>query len=187
MKRFILIALVSIATFGSSQLALAAESTVAPHMTWRMIDFAIFVGILYYFLKDPIVSYFRGRRQRIFKELEEAKKLREEAENLLKEIEKKTANLNERINEIREMFEKMALKEVQSILKGAKSIIEKLEASLEQEREILLNRAKMNILMKLKNKTIEKLKEKFKHLSPEEHESINFRFIELIGRKNNND
>jgi len=162
-------------------IAFAAEkSGVEPHMAWRVINFVLFVGILYYFLKKPMVSFFKSRRESIINELEEAKRLQEEAEKLLEEAKEKLSKLEEEIKNILETFESMANNERQQILKDMENAIKRILNSVEEEKASIISKAKMSLLRKMSEEAIENLKRKFKNLSPEEHFRINDKFVRSL-------
>ena len=69
---------------------------------WRVINFAIFFGILYYLLADKIRAFFKGREEGIAGELsaveeklKEAKNAKEEAAQKAKDAEVAAADLTE--------------------------------------------------------------------------------------------
>ncbi len=156
------------------------EGGIAPHMGWRVINFIIFAGLLYYFLRKPFSEFFKNRKESIIKELEEAKKLQEEAEKLFEETKKKLMNLEKEIKNILETFESMAHNEKEQIIKEIENTIQRILKSVEEEKASILSRAKMLLLKKMSEEAIENLKNKFKNLTKEEHEKINEKFIRSL-------
>ncbi len=156
------------------------ESGVAPHMTWRIIDFIFFAAIIYYFIKTPVVTYFRNRKREIESSFEEAEKLKLEAEALLKETEEKLSKLNEEIDRIVKTFKSIAENEKESILKDAQSVIERIRENIEEEKTSLINKAKLELLQIITKKAITSLKDKLSKLTPENHLKINKKFIGSI-------
>ncbi len=160
----------------------AEEGGVEPHMGWRVINFIIFVGLLYYFLRKPISEFFKSRKESIIQEIEEAKRLQEEAEKLLEETKKKLLKLEEEVKNILETFESMAQNEREQILKEVENAIQRILKSVEEEKASILSKAKMLLLKKMSEEAIENLKSKFKNLTKEEHEKINEKFIRSLQR-----
>ncbi|WP_035587717.1 F0F1 ATP synthase subunit B family protein [Hippea jasoniae] len=158
----------------------ADESGIEPNMGWRMINFAIFVVVLWYFLRKPIVNYFKGRRESIVNELKEAESLKEEAEKLLKEAEEKINSLEEELKKIIETFESMAESEKQQIFKELEETLARIKASIEEEKNSILSRAKLELLRKMSKDAIENLKRKIAQLSENEHRKINEKFIRSL-------
>ncbi len=158
----------------------AEEGGVAPHMTWRIIDFIFFAAIIYYFLKNPVVNYFKSRKEEIKNSFEEAEKLKAEAESLLKETEEKLAKLNEEIEKILNTFKSIAENERENILKEARSTVERIRENIEEEKVSLVNKAKLELLKNLTENAIDNLKKKLSELTPEKHLKINKKFIGSI-------
>ncbi len=158
----------------------SSEGGVEPHMGWRVINFILFVGVLYYFLRKPAAEFFRSRKEGIKKELEEAKRLQEEAEKLFEETKKKLEALEDEIKNILDTFESMAENEKQQILKEVENVIKRITASIEEEKASILSKASMYLLKKISGEAIGTLKKRFERLSREEHAKINDKFIRSL-------
>lgn len=156
------------------------EGEVNPHMMWRIIDFVLFAGIIYYYAKKPIADYFRTRKETIKNTFEEAEKLKEEAEQLLKETEEKLSQLEDEMKKIMETFSSMAEKEKENILKEAEITIKRLKDSIEEEKVFILNKAKLELLKRMTKDAISNVKEKLSSINTEEHNKINKKFIRSI-------
>jgi len=162
-------------------LAIAAEDGgVEPHMGWRVINFVLFVGILYYFLRKPIAEFFKARKESIKNELEEAEQLKEEAERLFEETKRKLEKLEDEIKSLLETYESMAKNERDQILKEVEKAINRILASIEEEKASILSKARMLLLRKMSKEAIENLKKRFENLTPEEHAKINDKFIRSL-------
>ena len=61
---------------------------------WRVLNFVIFIGILWYFVGGLAVKYFRGRRQGIRETLDNLEDRRRSASEHLAIVEKRIAGLN---------------------------------------------------------------------------------------------
>ena len=160
--------------------AFASEDGVEPHMIWRVIDFVLFAGIIYYYAKKPIADYFRTRKETIESTFKEAEKLKIEAEQLLKETEEKLSQLEDEMKKIIETFSSMADKEKESILKDAETTIKRLKDSIEEEKVFILNKAKLELLRRMTKDAIANVKDKLSSINTEEHSAINKKFIRGI-------
>ncbi|MGM0610300.1 MAG: F0F1 ATP synthase subunit B [Thermodesulfobacteriota bacterium] len=98
------------------------------NLFWRVINFVIFVGILYKIAGKRLKDFFTGRRYQIENEFKDLEKRRVDAEAKLKDVEKRIANLDQEREEILS-----AAKEQGEVLK--QGIIEKAEKTAEQIRE----------------------------------------------------
>ena len=70
-----------------------------------IIDFVIFVFLLWWLLKGPAKRFLEGRHDRIKAELETATRLKEEAEAKLAEVERMLGGLEREIATVREQFQ----------------------------------------------------------------------------------
>ncbi len=158
----------------------AEEGGVEPHMGWRVIDFVLFVAILYYFLRKPVAEFFKTRKESIKRELEEAEQLKEEAERLFEETKKKLERLEDEIKNLLETYESMAKNERNQILKEVEKAINRILASIEEEKASILSKAKMLLLKKMSKEAMENLRRRFENLTLEEHAKINDKFIRSL-------
>lgn len=82
----------------------AQAAEISPQKLWdlfyRVLNFAVLVFILLYFLKKPTVNFFNNRRESIRAELEELEAKRLEVERAYKESEGKMATLEAKAQEI---------------------------------------------------------------------------------------
>ncbi|MDR2799832.1 MAG: F0F1 ATP synthase subunit B [Desulfovibrio sp.] len=67
---------------------------------WRVLNFVIFVGILWYFVGGLAVKYFRGRKQGIRETLDNLEERRRSASEHLSIVEKRIAGLNQECDAI---------------------------------------------------------------------------------------
>ncbi len=158
----------------------AEEGQMEAHMVWRIIDFVIFVGFLYYYMKKPIVNFFKSRRESIENSLKDAEKLKADAEKLKRETEEKVKNLDDEINNIMNTFLSMSKKEKENALKEAEMIIKRMRESIEEEKASLINKANSELLKRMVSEAIENATSKLSNLNAEEHQNINKKYIEFI-------
>ncbi len=168
---FILVPLVSFA---------AESSGVEPRMGWRVINFVVFVAILYYFFRKPFSKFFSTRKETIKKELEEAERLQAEAEKLLEETKKKLDKLELEVRNILDTFDSMAKNEREQILREIEIAIKRILKSVEEEKAFMISKAKMMLLNKMSKEAIDNLRKRFENLSIEEHKKINDKFIRSL-------
>ncbi len=135
-----------------------AEEALPPHMMWRVINFVIFVAFLYYVLRKPIGSFFKSRKEKIWKEMDDAKKSYEEAMRMLKEIEEKLSQVDNEIEKILSLNRAIGEKEKKDILEKLKDMIEMIERSKSLEKEIMEKKARREIVMNIVEQAIEKTK-----------------------------
>ncbi len=161
-------------------MAAADEGGVPAHMTWRIIDFVIFAGIIYYFLRKPVANFFKERKESILNAFREAEELKAEAEKLLKETEEKLAKLDAEIEKILTTFRSMAESEKEGILKELEEAVNRIKESIEDQKRSLVSAAKLKLLKIISSRAIGAVRERLSNLSDEEHTKINKKFIGSI-------
>ncbi|MDQ5986066.1 MAG: ATP synthase subunit b [Syntrophus sp. SKADARSKE-3] len=104
---------------------------------WRMMNFTILVGFLWWFLAKKIKEFFSGRRVDIKTSLDEAEVAKEEANKKYKEYEAKLEKATIEIDGIVEMIKAQGMVEKEKIIEDAKKAAAKIEedtkARMEQE------------------------------------------------------
>ena len=125
-----------------SQLApLALISSEIP----RIVNFIIFVAVLYYFLRKPAAQFFRDRTLRISRELAQARADREEARAKLQQIESRLNRLDDEIQELNIRAAAEADAEEARIRVAAQADAEKLQALARREIESATNVARLEL------------------------------------------
>lgn len=92
---------------------------------WVAIAFVIFVGILVWKAKKPVLDALDGRAERIRSQLDEAQRLREEAQHMLADYQRK---------------QRQALEEAEQILAQARSAAERHRDQAAQDLEVSVKR-----------------------------------------------
>ncbi|MCX7982562.1 MAG: ATP synthase F0 subunit B [Syntrophales bacterium] len=107
---------------------------------WRMVNFLILVGFLWWLLAKRIRDYFVGRKATISSSLDEARLLKEEAEKKYQEYTAKMDKATEEISNIVDLIKAQGMAEREKILEDARRAAAKLEedtrARMEQEFKI---------------------------------------------------
>ncbi len=102
-----------------------------------IIDFIVYVGLLWYFLRKPVAAFVTARREQIMADMDEAKRMREEAEAQLKDYQSRLDNLEAEIAQLLEDARKAGEDERQKLLveanKAAQRVRDDAKARLEQE------------------------------------------------------
>jgi F-type H+-transporting ATPase subunit b len=101
---------------------------------WKIVNFAILVGLLVYFLRGYVSTYFRTRTETVRRELVEAASLRSEAERQLSDVRSQLAALPAELETLRRHGEEELASERA-----------RMKAATEQVREQLLERTRRDI------------------------------------------
>ncbi len=104
---------------------------------WRVINTAALIGLLIYFVRKPLATFFSERKAQISKDLEEAKEQRDKAEALLAEYKQKFAGMEKELEKLRAELQKSADAESAKIMANAEkmsvSMVEAAKLAAEQE------------------------------------------------------
>ncbi len=102
------------------------------------VNFAIFLGILVYFAKDSIQTFFSNRKELLEANLKEAERLREEAQAKLEEYQAKLDQLEQEREELLEEYNRQGEREKIKIIEDAKNQVEKMREDAERviEQEV---------------------------------------------------
>jgi len=130
----------------TAAIAFAAEHGGGEHhgLNWmdflfRIINFIIFIAIIYKFAGKGIAGFFRGRREQIETQLNDFSARREEAEKRLRGVEQSIANIEKERAQILADFRSQGEALKASIIAKAHEAAEKIKAQAEmtaaQERK----------------------------------------------------
>jgi len=129
---------------------------------WFILDFIIFVGILWYFGKGPVRKFVAQRHERVRADMEEATRLRDEAAAKLAEYDRLMKGLESEVARIREQFRQDGERERQRILAEAEQQASRMRAAaerhLEQETAKLAEELEHEVVAKLLAATEAKVK-----------------------------
>ena len=145
----------------------------------RMVNFAIIVVLLWFFLRKPIARYFANRREEIQHQLEEAIRARDEAEAKLEEYQGKVGNLEKELASMRTESEEERERIRQVLLEEARKstdrVLEQARLNIELERKRAVDSLKTEASLLALELAEGLLKE---NISPEDRERINRECIE---------
>lgn len=178
MKALITLALAIVPTT-----ALAAGGFVVEEHGYYIIDFIVFAGALYYFLKKPLAGFLEQRRADAAKEIDEAAEIKAKAEERLARYEKQLASLDETRVTLANEFTEDGENEKSRLVDEAKQLGERLERDL--ARSIQQESAKLSESLegRLANRALELAEDKIKaKLTPSVQQALVAQFIADLGR-----
>jgi len=155
----------------------ATAAQADPHMGWRVIDFIIFVGILYYFLHKPISDFFRNRKLSIKQAIEDAEHLLEKSKNKLSETEKLYQTVDEQIAKIQSLYQRKAELQSETIISKAKEMAESYRLNINEALTSEQEAAKKILFKELFDKMEHQLVETLKKSDKNVHKKINEKII----------
>ncbi len=101
------------------------------HFIGSVVNFAIFLGILYKFAWPKVQEFFKNRREELLADRAEATRLREEAQAKLDEYNDKLAALEDERQELLDEYHKQGQREKERVVEEAKRQVEKMRADAE--------------------------------------------------------
>ncbi|HHS48557.1 MAG TPA: hypothetical protein ENM99_01660 [Desulfurella acetivorans] len=162
--------------------AFASQSEAgSAHTVWRVINFIIFAALIVYFVRKPVVNYFRNRKKQVYEEIENAKKAKEEAQNALSEAQNLLSKLSSEVESIINIYKQMGEKEKEGYANAAKELEEIFKKRIEQEKAMILNKAYKNFIEKIISKAIAKARQQFLSLNEQDLRNINKRYFDSFG------
>jgi len=140
---------------------------------WRMLNFAILVGFLYWFLAKKIKDFFSGRRADIKSSLQQAQVAKEEAEKNYQAYSAKLAKATEEIDGIVEMIKAQGMKEKTKIIEDAEKAAIKIEEDTRARMEQEFKNASQQLRAEAVQLSVQMAEELLKRsITKEDHENM---------------
>tara|TARA_Y100000816_G_C26087800_1_gene574308 strand:+ start:726 stop:1241 length:516 start_codon:yes stop_codon:yes gene_type:complete len=118
----------------------------------HLLNLAVFIGILYYFLRKPVSSFFVARSQKIESSINSAKDIIETAQKVYDENSSKYSKIDSEISELRDNSNKVDENKVSEIMDNANSLVKLIEKDtveiIELESKKINNQIEDEILNK---------------------------------------
>jgi F-type H+-transporting ATPase subunit b len=150
-------------------------------MGWPVANFIIFVGILYYFLNQPIRDYLATRSSTIRKDLVEAAELKAAATAQLASIEQKLQALPGELNKLRTRGADDIKAEEARIAAQAAADRERLLEQTRREIDLQVRIAKQEILEHAANLSVQLASERIKkEVTPADHDRLVDRYLSQV-------
>jgi len=152
--------------------------------TWKLLNFLIIAGMIYWLAAKKVKDFFTGRREGIKSSLAEAVTAREDAEKRFREYAAKLDRATGEIDEITRMIQTQGLAEKERIIEEARKAAAKMKEDARTRTEQEFNKAShqlRNEAVRLSAQMAEELLRKNIHV--EDHEAMVQDYIEKMVRK----
>jgi F-type H+-transporting ATPase subunit b len=150
---------------------------------WPTVNFAILVGGLWWFFKDPFVRYLNDRHASIRKDLDEAASVRAAATAQLNEIERKLQALPGEIEALKRRAAEEIVAEEQRIAAAAAAERERLLEQTRREIELQVRLAKRALVEHAADLAVQLASERIKSsITPADHDRLVDRYLEQVKR-----
>ena len=161
--------------------AAAEDHGLFAGLLWPTVNFAILVGGLWWFLKDPIATYLRDRHSSIRKDLVEAASLKAAAQAQLAEIDRKLQALPSEIDALRSRGAAEIAAEEQRIAAQAAAERERLLEQTRREIDVQLRLAKRELLEHTANLAVQLASDRLRQqITPADQERLVDRYLEQV-------
>ena len=150
-------------------------------MGWPVANFIIFVGVLYYFLNQPMRDYLAGRSATIRKDLVEAAELKATAQSQLASIEQKLQALPGELSALRTRGAEEIRAEEQRIAAQAAADRDRLLEQTRREIELQVRLAKKEILEHAADLSVQLATDRIrKEATPADQERLVDRYLSQV-------
>ncbi|MFT5429798.1 MAG: F-type H+-transporting ATPase subunit b [Myxococcota bacterium] len=119
------------------------------------INFLVFVGFLVWKLKGPLAAFLTGRRDRMTKDIQEARQMREEAEAKLAEYDKRLGSLESEIQGILDDARAQGETERERIVAEATQAAERLRTEAKTRIEQETRKLQLELRRKMVDLSVE--------------------------------
>jgi F-type H+-transporting ATPase subunit b len=149
--------------------------------TWRVVNFLILAGILYWLLAKKVKAFFTGRREGIRTALADALTAREEAKNRFREYDTKLDKATGEIDEITRMIQAQGLTEKERIIEDARKTAEKMKEDTLARMEQEFNKASQGLRVEAVRLSTQMAEEILrKNIQASDHETLVKDYIEKV-------
>ena len=148
----------------------------------KVVNLLLFVGLMFYFLRRPIVGAFRGRQESIRSELMHAEEERAAAEGRLQEVEARLARLDTEIEAIRAHARKEAAEERARVERATEAEIKKIREQARREIKSAAKAARAELRTFTAEQSVKLAEELIRRdIRPEDDAHLAREYVEELG------
>jgi ATP synthase F0 subunit b len=153
-------------------------------MGWPLANFAIFVGVLYYFFNKPLKDYLANRHSTIKKDLDEARRMSAEAGAQLQTVDEKLKALPGEIEALRKRGTEEITAEEQRIAAAAAADRDRLLEQTRREIDLQVRLAKKEILEHAAELSVQLATDRIKkEVTPADQDRLVDRYLQQVKEK----
>jgi F-type H+-transporting ATPase subunit b len=148
----------------------------------KLVNLLLFVGLMVYFLRRPIMGAFRGRQESIRTELRRAEEERAAAEARLAEVEGRNARLDAEVETIRANAQKEAAEERARVERATEAEIRKIRDRARREVESAGKAARAELRTFTAEQSVKLAEEMIRRdIRPEDDAHLAREYVEELG------
>jgi len=148
----------------------------------KLVNLLLFVGVMVYFLRRPIIGAFRGRQETIRHELMRAEEERMAAEARLQEVESRLARLDAEVETIRANAQREAAEERARVERATEAEIKKILEQARREIESASKAARAELRTFTAEQSVRLAEEMIRRdIRPEDDAHLAREYVEELG------
>jgi len=148
----------------------------------RLINFAIIVGALVYFLRKPVRDMFKNRTAEIARAMEESREARERALAALADMERKAREMDAETRTMVADAQVRGEKDKQALIEEGKKIVLDIQAQVKIGVDIEVQKAKADLAIEAARLAVDLAEGKIKDkITSQDHERIVKDYISSMG------
>ncbi|MBU2522503.1 MAG: F0F1 ATP synthase subunit B [Proteobacteria bacterium] len=149
--------------------------------TYRVMNFAVLVGALFFLLRKPVAQFFSSRIKGIEDQLNELETKKKDAVQTLEKYKQKLAQLDKEGKKIVDDYIRQGNEAKERILKEAESAADKLKEQARRNIDNEINQAKLRLKEEVLEKAMVKAEEMIKNeLTIEDHDRLVDEYLEKV-------
>ena len=187
--RYILLSILPVITTASMAYAAGgggegSSKEMLIDFAWRVANFVVLVGFLYWLLAKKIKEYFLERRQTIKSTIDEKVAEKEATEKKFREYSAKLDKATEEISNIFEMIKSQGTVEKEKIIEDAKKAAEKMKEDTQTRMEQEFKAARNQLRAEAAKLSVEMAEELLKkNVTQEHHEHMVKDYLDKVVKK----
>lgn len=152
-------------------------------VVWRISNFALLVGLLWYFLKAPLATYLNNRSEQIRTELVQAERTRTEASARLAALEARVKALPQELAALRQRGTEEIAAEEARIREQAAAERERLLEQTRREIDARLRAARRELAEYAAELSVNVARDRLAStMTPEDHVRLMDRYVSTVGK-----
>ena len=160
----------------------AEEYTFMGDWMPRLVNFAIIVGLLVYFLRKPVRDMFRNRTETIAKAMQESKDAREQAVAALADMERKTREMEAETRQMIADAQVRGEKDKQALVEEGKKVVRDIQEQVKVGTEVEVQKAKAALAAEAAILAVDLAEGSIKStIGKQDHERIVKEYITKVG------
>jgi F-type H+-transporting ATPase subunit b len=174
--------MIAATAFASSGGHGAVEYTFMADWLPLLVNFAIIVGLLVYFLRKPVRDMFRNRTETIAKAIAESREARERAVAALADVERKMREMEAETRALIAEAQARGEKDKQALIEEGKRIAREIQQQVATGTDIEVQKAKAGLAAEAAALAVDLAEGKIKSsIGKQDHERIVKEYISKVG------